>query len=157
MDWQARGDDVEGLSIDGVNRHLRSAEQARIVERSDFEDDRIEARPSRGNVGAARLTEFARHRLFQIAAGEGFWRAADVAEPFGRQQHEHVRCAATDILTFPAVALRFQARFALRDVSDLSAIAAAFERHVRSSAWRDSKTLGTLCKLAEPTLVAGVK
>src|SRR5262249_3774761 len=81
-------------------------------------------------LAAACLTKFARHRLFQIAAREGFWRTANVAEPFGGHQHKHVGSSAADILTFTAVRLRFQARFALSNVSDFPAIASAFERHL---------------------------
>src|SRR4029453_11820939 len=85
-------------------------------------------------MSATCLTEFARHRLFQIAAREGFWRTANVAEPFGWHQHKHVGCSAADVLTFTAVALRFQAWFALSNVSNFPAIASAFERHLKSSA-----------------------
>src|SRR4029453_4534935 len=85
-------------------------------------------------MSATCLTEFARHRLFQIAAREGFWRTANVAEPFGWHQHKHVGSSAADVLAFTAVALRFQARFALSNVSDFPAIASAFESHLKSSA-----------------------
>src|SRR5262249_6378675 len=86
------------------------------------------------NVSATCVTEFARHRIFQIAARKGFWRTANVTEPFGWHQHKHVGCSAADVLTFAAEALRFEARFALSNVSDFPAIASAFERHLKSSA-----------------------
>src|SRR5690349_8858018 len=132
MGRQALREDVEGLPVDRVDRHLRSAEQARIIERSYFQNYRIEAWPPRGNVSAACVTEFARNRSFQIAARKGFRHAPDVAEPLRRHQHEHVGCAAADVLTFAAVALRAQARLAFGDVSNFSAIASAFEHHLNA-------------------------
>ena len=35
---QAFGDDVEGLHVEGVDRHLRDAEEARVVEGADLQD-----------------------------------------------------------------------------------------------------------------------
>src|ERR1700683_3507055 len=78
---------------------------------------------------AAILAELARHRLSEIAADEGLGRAAHIAEPFGRHQHEHVRPAAADILAFATMALRLEPRLPLGCVAHLSTIASAFERH----------------------------
>ena len=51
---------VEGLSINRIDRHLPSAEQARIIEPFELQDHRIQARPPHRNASAACLEEFAR-------------------------------------------------------------------------------------------------
>ena len=38
---------MEGLAVDGEDRHLRGAEQRRVVERADFQDHGGQARPPR--------------------------------------------------------------------------------------------------------------
>ena len=32
---------MEGLLVDGIDRHLRRAKQARIIERADFQNHRL--------------------------------------------------------------------------------------------------------------------
>ena len=126
-------DHMEGLLVERVDRHLRSAVQARIVQRSDLQDHHRQVRPAGREMGAAILAEFARHRPIEIAAGEALGRAAHVAEALGRHQHEHVRRAAADVLAFAAVTLRFEARFAVGHVTHFPTIASALECHPWSS------------------------
>ena len=61
---------MESLLVDGVDRHLRAAEQAGIVERADFQDHGRQAGPPCDQMGAAFGAEFPRHRAFKIAARE---------------------------------------------------------------------------------------
>src|SRR5258707_6355250 len=50
---QALGDLVESLFVDGVDRHLRAAEQAGIVERADLQDHGRQNRRPRPPIRAA--------------------------------------------------------------------------------------------------------
>ena len=103
---QAFGDNVEGLPVDRVDRHLRRAEKARIIEGADFQHNRFQARPPGDNVSATCLAEFARHSAVQIATLELSWRPFGVPESLGRHQHEHVGSATADVLTLSAMTLR---------------------------------------------------
>src|SRR5271156_5324945 len=67
---QAVGDLMKSLLIDRVDRHLRAAEQAWIVERAHFQDRGRQARPPREETRAAFGAEFPRHGAFEIAAGK---------------------------------------------------------------------------------------
>src|SRR6266702_8841319 len=80
---------MEGLLVDGVDRHLRRAEQARVVERSDFQDHVGQAWPARGQVRAAFGTKLPRDRVLKIAAGKLLWRTLGVAKAIGRHQQKH--------------------------------------------------------------------
>src|SRR5580693_2157423 len=104
--WHAFGDVMERLLVDGVDRDLRAAEQRGIVERADLDDHHAGHPRSGDHVGAAFGAEFARYRLFQIAAAELFRRSLGIFEAIAGQQHEHVGRAAGDILAFAAMALR---------------------------------------------------
>jgi hypothetical protein len=63
----ALGDLMEGLLVDGVDRHLRATEQTGIVERADFQDDGGRNAWPGDYMGAAFGAEFTRDRLFKIA------------------------------------------------------------------------------------------
>ena len=71
---------VKRLLVDGVDRHLRGAEQRGIVEGADFQHHCRQPRPPRQQVRAALGAEFARHRVFQIAAFERPWRSLGVGK-----------------------------------------------------------------------------
>src|SRR5579872_393886 len=129
----AFGDDMEGLLVDGEDRHLRRAKEARVVERSDLQDHERQVEAPGGQMRPAIGAELARHRRLEIAAGESLGRAAHVAEALRPHQHEHIRRAAADILAFAAMALRLEPRLALGDVAHALAIASAFETQSPSS------------------------
>src|SRR5580692_4305672 len=127
--WQAVRDVMESLLVDGVDRHLRPAKKAWIVERADFQDHGVETRAAREQMRAAFGAKFPRHGAFEIAARKLPGRPRGVTEAIGRHEHEHVRRAATDILAFAAVALRLEHRLALGHIAHLAAIAPAFQLH----------------------------
>src|SRR5579862_8207194 len=120
---------MERLLVDGVDRHLRAAKKARIVQRTDFQDHGGQTGPAREEVRAAFAAKFPRHGALEIAAGKLLGRPRRVTEAVGRHEHEHVRRAAADILAFAAVALRFEHRLALGHIAYLAAIAPAFQLH----------------------------
>src|SRR5216684_1578752 len=126
---QSLGDLMEGLLVDGEDRHLRGAKQSGIVERADFQNRRGQTRTTCGQMGAAFGAEFPRHRVLEIAAGKLLRRSLGVAEAVARHQQKHVWRAAGDILAFAAVALRLHHRLALGHIAHLSAIAPAFQFH----------------------------
>src|ERR1700686_3031264 len=105
---------MESLLVDGVDRHLRPAKKAWIVERADFQDHGGQTGPARDQMGAAFGAKFPRHRAFKIAAHKLLGRPRGVTEAIGRHEHEHVWRAAADILAFAEVALRLERRLALR-------------------------------------------
>src|SRR5262245_11017744 len=88
-------------------------------------------------MGPAFATKFARHRAFEIGTREFARFAARVTKPLRRHEHEHVRRAAGDVLAFAAMALRLEARFAVRYVANFAAIASAFEFH----GWKSPKAM----------------
>ena len=126
---QTLRDLMESLLVDGVDRHLRTAEESGIVERADLYDRRGQARPPRQQVRAAVGTEFPRYGAFEIAAGKLLGRSLGVAEAVDWHQHEHVGRAAGDVLAFAAVALRLHHRLALGHIAHLAAVASAFQFH----------------------------
>src|ERR1700757_4104406 len=67
---QAVWDGMEGLLVDGVDRHLRCAKESRIVERSDFKDDHRQIRSSRCEMGPAFAAKLTRDRVFEIGTRE---------------------------------------------------------------------------------------
>src|SRR6516165_7149344 len=123
---------MEGLFVDGIDRHLRRAKQTRIVKRADLQDNQWQTRSSRCEMGPAFAAKFARHGAFEIGTREFARFAARVTKALRLHEHEHVRRAAADILAFAAMALRLEARFALCHVANFTAIASAFEFHGRS-------------------------
>ena len=127
---RAFGDLVEGLLVDSKDRHLRTAEDAWVVERTDLQDHRAQAWPARRQMGAALGAELARHRVFKIAARELLGHALYVAEARRRHEHEHIRRAATDVLALATMTLRPQHRFALGRVAHLTAVASTFQFHI---------------------------
>src|SRR4029077_16506473 len=120
---------MESLLVDGVDRHLRPAKKAWIVERADFQDDGGETRATREQMRAAFGAKFPCHRAFKIAAAKLLGRPGGVMEAIGRHEHEHVWRAAADKLAFTAVALRFECGLALGHIAHLAAIAPAFQLH----------------------------
>ena len=75
------GDHMEWLLVDREDRHLRRAEQRRIVERSDF-DHAGPAAPAAASSGACRIrAELAGHRVRQILALERLRRAFVYLKP----------------------------------------------------------------------------
>src|SRR5262249_6706421 len=126
---QTFGNEMEGLFVDGIDRHLRRAKQTRIIKRADLQDDQWQPRSPGYEVGPAFTAKFARHRAFEIGTREFARFAARVTKALRRHEHEHVRRAAADILAFAAMALRLEARFALCHVANFTAIASAFEFH----------------------------
>ncbi len=120
---------MEGLFVDGIDRHLRHAEQTRIVECADLQDDQRQTRSPRCQMGAVVAAELPRHRTIEIGTREFARFAGGVAKALRRHQHEHVGSAAADALAFAAMTLRLEPRFALRDVANFAAIAPAFEFH----------------------------
>src|SRR6516162_8414934 len=126
---QAFGNNMEGLFVDGIDRHLRRAKQTRVIKRADFQDNQRQPWSSRCQMGPAFATKFARHGAFEIGTREFTRFAARVTKAQRLHEHEHVRRAAADILAFAAMALRLQARLALCHVANFTAIASAFEFH----------------------------
>ena len=120
---------MEGLFVDGIDRHLRCAEQTRIIKRADLQDDQRQTRSSRCQMGPAFATKLTRHGAFEIGTREFARFAAGVTKALRRDQHEHVRRATADVLAFAAMALCLESRFALRHVANFTAIAPAFEFH----------------------------
>src|SRR5262245_1785559 len=104
---------MERLLVDRVDRHLRRAEHARIIERPDFQDHGRQSWPPRNEMRAAFGAEFARDRLVEVAALELLRRALGVAKAIARHEQEHIWRAAADVLALAAVALRLQGRLAL--------------------------------------------
>src|SRR5882724_807021 len=126
---QAPRDLVESLFVDGVDRHLRAAEQAGIVERADLQDHGRHNRRPRHQMRAAFGAKVPRHGAFKIAAPKLFGRPRGIAEAVGRHQDKHVGRAAGDILALAAMALRLHHRLALGHIAHLAAIASAFQFH----------------------------
>jgi hypothetical protein len=79
---------LEGLFVAGVGRHLRPAEQARIVERPGLEDNRAKAEAARHNLGTRSPAGLAGDGAFEIVACELPRRAARVFETLWRHQDD---------------------------------------------------------------------
>src|SRR6266478_4791989 len=126
---QALRDLVESLFVDGVDRHLRAAEQAGIVERADLQDHGRHNRRPRHQMRAAFGAKVPGHGAFKIAARKLFGRPRGIAEAIGRHQDKHVGRAAGDILALAAMALRLHHRLAFGHIAHLTAIASAFQFH----------------------------
>jgi len=61
---------MEGLFVDGIDRHLRRAKQTRVIKRADFQDNQRQPWSSRCQMGPAFATKFARHGAFEIGTRE---------------------------------------------------------------------------------------
>src|SRR6516165_6932430 len=83
---QAFGNNMEGLFVDGIDRHLRRAKQTRIVKRADLQDNQWQTRSSRCEMGPAFAAKFARHGAFEIGT------------------REFARFAVCDVANFAAIA-----------------------------------------------------
>jgi hypothetical protein len=63
---------MEGLLVDRVDRHLRGAEKARIIERPNFQNHCRKTRPPRHKMRAAFGAELACHGALEIRARKVF-------------------------------------------------------------------------------------
>lgn len=126
----ALGHRVKGLAVAHEDRRARRAELRRIVHRPHLEHDGGKAGDAGDDLGAAIGAENARHRPFDVVAGEAGRLAAGELELVGGHHHEEVGSAAGHVLAFAAMALRLQARFAARAVMHLAAIAPSLDCHV---------------------------
>src|SRR5215813_7252545 len=113
---------MEGLLVDGVDRNLRRAKEARIIERPHLQDHGRQTRPPCGEMRAAFGAKLPRHRFLKIAPRELLGRALRVAKAFWRHEHEHVWSAPGNIPAFTAVALGLERRFALGHLAHLPTI-----------------------------------
>jgi len=102
---------MEGLFVDGIDRHLRRAKQTRIVKRPDLYDNQRQTRSSRRQMRSAFTAKFARHGAFEIGTREFARFASGVAKALRIHEHKHVRRAAADVLAFAAMALRLKERW----------------------------------------------
>jgi hypothetical protein len=126
---QSFWDLMEALFIDSINRHVRAAEKAHIVERADlYNYGRKSLRP-RGRVSAAFSAELSSDRLWEVTARERLGRSLGVGESGYRHCHEYIRRTARDVLTFPAMALTFHRGLALGNVAQCAAITTTFQLH----------------------------
>src|SRR5205814_4642064 len=120
---------MERLTFCREDRLLRAAIYRRIVQRSDHQNHRSQARPPRDHVCAAYRAELSRYGVSLIGPPIGLWRAFRVRESFCWHEHEQIRCAAREVLTRAAVALRSQNWLTLRNIPHSTAIAPTFEPH----------------------------
>src|SRR5215475_10400808 len=97
---------MERLTFCREDRLLRAAIDQRIVQRSDLQYHRSQARPPRDHVCAAYCADLSRYGVSLIGPPIGLWRAFRVRESFCWHEHEQIRCAAREVLTRAAVALR---------------------------------------------------
>src|SRR4029078_12842299 len=81
------------------------------------------------HVRAALGAELARDRAGKIAARKPLGCALARVEAGRRDEQEHLRRAAGDVLALPAMALPFHDGLALRHIPHLPAIASAFQLH----------------------------
>src|SRR3984893_5594616 len=127
--WQPLRYLVETLLVHRINREVRAAEQARIVESANLDDDGRESWRTRYDMGAAFGAELASDRPFEITAHELFGRSLGIGESCYRHRNENVGRSTRDVLAFPAMALGFHHGFAFSDIAQRTAIATAFELH----------------------------
>jgi len=118
-----------GLLVDSINRHLRTAKQAWIVERPDLNNNGGKSLRQGRDVSAAFSAKLARDRPFEISSRELLRRTLSVLESGFRHRDEDVRRSASDVLAFAAMALGFHHRVSLGDVAQRFTIATAFEFH----------------------------
>src|SRR5437763_15382535 len=101
----ASRNEMKRLTFCREDRLLRAAIDQRIVQRSDLQNQRSQARPPRDHVCAAYRAELSRYRVSLIGPPIGLWRAFRVRESFCWHEHQQIRCAAREVLTRAAVAL----------------------------------------------------
>src|SRR4051794_31783517 len=120
---------MEGLTFCREDRLLSAAICGRVVQRSDLQDHRSQAWPPRHHVCTANRAELSCYSVRLIGPAIGLRRAFRVRESLCGHEHEQIRCAAGEILTRAAVALRSQNWLTLRNIPHSTAIAPAFEPH----------------------------
>src|ERR1019366_5671727 len=120
---------MEALFIDGKDGHLGVAEQLRVVEGANLNDDRWKSRRTCYHMGAAVRAKLARDGPFDVAAGELLAGALGVTETHYGHRNKHIGRAARDVLAFAAMALGFHHRLTLRHVAQSATIATAFQFH----------------------------
>jgi hypothetical protein len=118
---------MESLLFGCEDSHAWYAEEFGIVERAYLQYYGIETGTSRRKLCAAMGTEFPCNWISYITKGESLRRSADPGERFRRYEHEHVLCAAAEVLARTTVALRFKRRCAHGGVAQLPAVASAFK------------------------------
>src|SRR5262245_31296480 len=126
---------MEGLLVDGIDRHLGRAEQARIIKRADLQDYKRKVWWSRCQMGPAFATKLTRHRIFEIGAREFARLAARVTKALRRHEHEHVRPATCDVLAFAAMTLCLEPRLAFSHVENFAGIAPRSEARRGVNVW----------------------
>src|SRR5262245_58731275 len=125
---------MEALLVDGEDRHLRTAEDGRVVERPDLDQHHTGHLGGPGQqVRAAFTAELPRHRVGEIATPKGLRGALRVLEAGLRHAHDDVRVSARDVLTFAAVALRLEDGVAVGLVTDGATVASTLKSHRVSS------------------------
>src|SRR5690242_2339792 len=120
---------VEGLFVDGVDRHLCRSEQAGIIEGPDLYDHGGKSLWPRREVRSAFGAEFAGHRPFKVAPPELLGRVLGVLEACNRHGDEEVWRTTGDVLALATMTLRLHHRLALGEVAHLAAIAPARKFH----------------------------
>src|SRR4029434_3101946 len=119
---QAIWNNMEGLFVDCIDRHLRCAKYTRIIKRADLPDYQRQSRSSRCQMGPAFAAKLTSHWAFEIGTRKFARFAACVTKTLRRHEHEHVWSATADILAFAAMALCLESRFAFRHVANFTAI-----------------------------------
>src|SRR5437016_10425421 len=79
--------EMERLTFCREDRLLRAAIYRRIVQRSDLQNHRSQARPPRHHVCTANRAELSRYGDSLIGPPIGLWRAFRVRESFCRHEH----------------------------------------------------------------------
>src|SRR5438874_12738715 len=97
---------MESLTFCREDRLLRAAIYGRVVQGSNLQNHRSQARPPRDHVRTTNRTELSRYGVSLIGPRVGLCRAFCVRESFCWHEHEQIRGAAREILTRAAVALR---------------------------------------------------
>src|SRR5262249_21909103 len=121
---------VKALFVDGEDHHLRSAEDARAVERADLDEHRARQAGCLGQqMRSAFRTELARDWVLQVFAFERLGLALGVREAGVGHAHDDVGMPARDVLALAAVALPLEQWVSLGLVAHRAAITAAFELH----------------------------
>src|SRR5262245_39593013 len=119
---------VEALLVDGEDHHHRPAEDARVVEGADLEQDGAGQTGRAGrDVRPALGAELARDRIRQVPALELLGRALGPLEAGLRHAHHDVWVPAGDVLALAAVTLTLEHRVTRRLVAKSSAVATALD------------------------------
>jgi hypothetical protein len=130
---------VEALLVDGEDHHLRSTEDAGIIECADFDEHDVGQAGCPGHqVRAALTAELARHGIGKIAAAEGLGRTLDVGKARFGHADDDIGVSTRDVLAFSTMALALELNFARRLVTNRTAIAPAVDLHKHPFLLRDT-------------------